>query len=139
VALRHPAVLSKVDSPANNGAHLTVTALVKNASDHPVKGTLKGTLKGGIENIEIAQPVELAAGESKDVVFSPDQFPQLNLSNPRLWWPAQMGTPNLYDLTLSFEVGKEGDGELSDVSRTKFGIREITSEVTESAPDRSKR
>jgi exo-1,4-beta-D-glucosaminidase len=133
VALRHPAVLSQVDSPADNSsaAHLTVTALVKNSSARPVKGTLKGR----IEKIEFAQPVELAAGESKDVVFSPDQYPQLNLSNPRLWWPAQMGTPNLYDLHLSFEVY----GELSDYSRTKFGIREITSEVAEQAPDRLKR
>jgi exo-1,4-beta-D-glucosaminidase len=131
VALRHPAVLSKVDSPANNAAHLTVTALVKNGSDHPVKGTLKGK----IENIEFAQPVELPAGESKDVVFSPEQYTQLNLSNPRLWWPAQMGTPNLYELRLAFEV----DGAVSDSSNTKFGIREITSEVTEQASDRFKR
>jgi exo-1,4-beta-D-glucosaminidase len=131
VALRHPAVLSKVDSPGNNTAHLTVTAQVKNASDHPVKGTLQGR----IENIEFAQPVELAAGESKDVVFSPAQYPQLNLSNPRLWWPAQMGTPNLYDLHLSFEIS----GEVSDASHAKFGIREITSEVAEQAPGRLKR
>jgi len=131
VALRHPAVLSKVDSPGNNAAHLTVAAQVKNGSDHPVKGTLKGR----IENIEFAQPVELAAGESKDVVFSPTQYPQLNLSNPRLWWPAQMGTPNLYDLHLSFEIS----GEVSDASRTRFGIREITSEVAEQAPGRLKR
>jgi len=131
VALRHPAVFSKVDSPENKTAHLTVTALVKNASDHPVKGALKGK----IENIEFAQPVELAAGESKDVVFSPDQYPQLNLSNPRLWWPAQMGTPNLYDLHLSLEV----NSEVSDASHMKFGVREITSEVAEQAPDRLKR
>ena len=131
VALRHPAVLSRVDSPANSAAHLTVTALLKNASERPVKGTLKGQ----IENIEFAKPVELAAGESKDVVFAPDQYPQLNLRNPRLWWPAQMGTPNLYELTLSFDV----DGALSDVSHSKFGIREITSEVSEQAPDRFKR
>src|SRR6266849_2504569 len=133
VALRHPAVLSKVDSPADNvsAARLTVTALVKNASDHAVKGTLKGR----IENIEFAQPVELAAGESKDVIFAPSQYPQLNLNNPRLWWPVQMGAPNLYQLQLSFDV----NGELSDVSRTKFGIREITSEVSEQAPDRFKR
>ncbi len=132
VALRHPAVLSKVDSPAGNAsaARLTVTAQVKNGSDHPVKGMLKGR----IENIEFAQTVELAAGESKDVVFSPDQYPQLTLSNPRLWWPAQMGTPNLYDLHLSFEV----NGEVSDLAGTKFGIREITSEVAEQAPDRFK-
>ncbi len=130
VALRHPAVLSKVDS-ANNKAHLTVTALVKNGSDHPVKGTLKGE----IENIELTQPVELAAGESKDVVFSPEQYPELIVSNPRLWWPAQMGTPNLYELKLSFEL----EGKVSDSSLTKFGIREITSEVAEQAPDRLKR
>jgi exo-1,4-beta-D-glucosaminidase len=135
VALRYPAVLSKVDSPANTAAHLTVTALVKNASDHPVKGTLKGR----IENLEFAQPVELASGESKDVVFSPAQYPQLNLSNPQLWWPAQMGTPNLYDLTLSFDLNDASGAVLSDVSHTKFGIREITSEVSEQAPDRQKR
>ncbi len=131
VALRHPAVMSKVDSAANNTAHLTVTALLKNGSDHPVQGTLKGK----IENVEFSQPVELAAGESKDVTFTPAQYPQLNLSNPRLWWPAQMGTPNLYELHLAFEV----NGEVSDASRTKFGIREITSEVSEIAPDRMKR
>ena len=131
VALRHPAVLSKVDSPANSAAHLTVTAELKNASDHPVAGTLQGKIEG----IEFAQPVELAAGESKDVFFAPDQYPQLNLSNPRLWWPRQMGTPNLYDLTLSFEI----DGEPSDISRTKFGIREVASEVTEEAPHHFKR
>ncbi len=32
VALRYPAVISKVDSPANDKAHLTVTALLKNAA-----------------------------------------------------------------------------------------------------------
>ena len=131
IALRHPAVLSRVDSPANDAAQLTVTARAINASDHP----LKGTLRGRIENIEFAQPVELAAAESRDVVFSPDRYPQLNVRHPRLWWPAQMGTPNLYDLQLSFEV----NGEVSDRSRTKFGIREITSEVSEQAPDRLKR
>jgi len=135
VALRHPAVLSKVDLQAGDTnpseAHLTVTAQVKNSSDHPVRGTLKGRI-ADIENADFAQTVELAAGESKDVVFSPAQYPQLNLRNPRLWWPAQMGAPNLYELKLSFEL----DGALSDISRTKFGIREITSEVVKQAPDR---
>ncbi|MGO9539659.1 MAG: glycoside hydrolase family 2 protein [Terriglobales bacterium] len=134
VALRHPAVLSKVDSPAGDAhdrAHLTVTTLVKNSSDRAIKGTLKGR----IENIEFAQTVELAAGESKDVVFASARYPQLNLDNPRLWWPAQMGTPNLYDLSLSFEV----NGATSDAAQTKFGIREITSEVAEQSPDRFKR
>jgi exo-1,4-beta-D-glucosaminidase len=46
-----------------------------------------------------------------------------------------MGMPNLYDLHLSFEI----DGKVSDASRTQFGIREITSEVSQIAPERFKR
>ncbi len=121
VALRYPAVISKVDSPANDKAHLTVSALLKNGANHPVKGTLKGT----IEKTNFSQEVELAAGESKDVTFTPEQFPQLNVDNPRLWWPAQMGKPELYSLSLEFTT----DGKVSDQSETKFGIREVKSEV----------
>ncbi|MGC2259692.1 MAG: glycosyl hydrolase family 2, partial [Candidatus Sulfotelmatobacter sp.] len=50
---------------------------------------------------------------------------QLVFSNPRLWWPAQMGKPNLYPLTMEFEI----DGAVSDRSHTEFGIREITSDI----------
>ena len=128
VAVRHPAVFAKVDSPENRSAHLTVAATVSNASDRAVKGTLRGR----IEEMEFEQTVELAARESKDVVFAPDRFPQLNLSHPRLWWPAQMGTPNLYGLKLAFEM----DGAVSDIAETKFGVREISSEVVPEAPGR---
>ena len=121
VAVRYPAVVSKVDSPANDQAHLTVTALLKNAANHPVKGTLKGA----IEKTEFSQEVELGPGESKDVTFAPDQFPQLNFDHPRLWWPAQMGKPELYTLRLEFDL----EGKISDRSETRFGIREVKSEV----------
>jgi exo-1,4-beta-D-glucosaminidase len=121
VALRYPAVVSKVDSPDNNNAHLTVTALVKNGTHQSVHGTLKGK----IENIEFSQDVDLAADESKDVTFNPDQWSQLNVENPRLWWPKQMGRPNLYTLNLEFDV----KGQTSDRSETHFGIRQITSEL----------
>jgi len=123
VALRHPAVISRVNSPANDTAQLTVLCQLKNATDQPVKGTLKGR----IGKVDFAQPVELAAGEAKDVAFDPAKFPQLSFSNPRLWWPAQMGTPNLYPLHLEFEA----DGKVSDVSDSHFGIREITSQVVD--------
>ena len=104
VALRYPAVTSTVDSPANDKAHLTVAALLKNAANHPVKGTLKGR----IEKIEFSQDVEVGAGESKDVTFTPEQFSQLNVDHPRLWWPAQMGKPELYNLSLEFSHRRQG-------------------------------
>ena len=121
VALRYPTVVSKLNSPANDSAQLTVTAQVKNGTNHPVKGKLQGA----IENVKFEQDVELAAGEAKDVTFTPSQFTQLVFSSPRLWWPAQMGTPNLYKLTMEFDV----DGSVSDHSSTEFGIREITSNL----------
>jgi exo-1,4-beta-D-glucosaminidase len=121
VAVRYPAVSSKVDSPTNDKAHLTVAAVVKNAANHPVKGTLKGQ----IEKIEFSQDVELGPGEAKDVTFTPEQFSQLNIDHPRLWWPAQMGKPERYDLTLEFTL----EGKVSDQAKTKFGVREVKSEV----------
>ena len=121
VALRYPTVVSKVNSPANDKAQLTVSALVKNGS----KQAVSGTLKGRIEKIEFSQDVELEPGESKDVTFTPDKFSQLNVDNPRLWWPAQMGTPNLYAVSMEFEV----NGKVSDRAETHFGIRQISSEV----------
>ena len=121
VALRYPTVVSKVSSPANDSAQLTVTAQVKNGTNEAVKGKLKGQ----IESITFEQDVELAPNESKDVTFTPDKFSQLVFTNPRLWWPTQMGTPNLYKLAMQFEV----NGATSDESNTEFGIREITSEV----------
>src|SRR5579863_4430220 len=121
VALRYPTVVSKVNAPTNDSAQLTVTAQVKNGTNQPVKGTLKGQ----IENVTFEQDVELGANEAKDVTFTPDKFSQLVFSNPRLWWPAQMGTPNLYKLAMQFEAS----GAVSDQSKSEFGIREITSEV----------
>src|ERR1700704_6202948 len=120
VAVRYPTVVSKLDLPSNDRAQLTVTAQLKNGTTQP----LKGKLKGQIESIEFEQEVELAANEAKDVTFTPDQFSQLIFNSPRLWWPAQMGKPNLYPLTMEFEV----DGKVSDRSENPFGIREITSE-----------
>ena len=124
VALRYPAVVSTVDSPANDKAHLTVSALLKNATHHAVKGTLKGTIET-TNKTTFSQEVELAPGESKDVTFTPEQFSQLNIDNPRLWWPAQMGRPELYSLSLEFTT----EGKVSDQSETRFGIREVKSEV----------
>jgi exo-1,4-beta-D-glucosaminidase len=121
VALRYPTVVSRLNLSANDSAQLTVSAQVKNGSSQPVKGKLKGQ----IENVAFEQDLELAPSETKDVTFTPDQFPQLVFSNPRLWWPTQMGKPSLYPLKMQFEVG----GTVSDHSTTEFGIRQVTSEI----------
>ncbi len=121
VALRQPQVLTKVDQPGLDAAHLTVSAELRN----PTNAAVSGELKGKIENLEFSQKVEIPAGESKTVTFAPEQYPQLNIKNPRLWWPWQLGPQNLYKLELSFDAG----GKVSDSTQFNFGIREITSEL----------
>ena len=121
VAVRYPAVVSKLNLPAANSARLTVTAELKNATAQKVDGKLKGQ----IDNVSFEQDVELAPNETKNVTFTPDKFPQLVFAKPRLWWPAQMGQPNLYSVAIQFEI----DGAISDSAQTHFGIREITSNL----------
>jgi exo-1,4-beta-D-glucosaminidase len=121
VAMDFPQVITKVDMPALDKARLTVSAELRNASGKPVRATLRGT----IENIEFEQPVELAAQESKEIVFTPEDFPQLVVSQPRLWWPSEIGQQNMYDLKLEVKVA----GETSDSDVVHFGVREATSEL----------
>ncbi len=121
VALRSPAVASRVNSPANDRAGLTVSALLKNAT----RNSVTGRLRCRIEKIDIMQDVTLGPSESRDVAFDPESYPALNIAKPRLWWPAQIGPPDLYNLAMEFEV----NGSISDWASTQFGIREVTSEL----------
>src|SRR6202045_628576 len=122
VAVRNPFVASRLDAEYKT-AELTISGEVRNVSNEAVKGVLRAEVEG----IELQQNVELTGGESKSVKFTPEQFAKLKLANPRLGWPYQMGTPHLYTANLSFEIGKQ----VSDAASATFGIREVTSELTD--------
>ncbi|MDP4224670.1 MAG: glycoside hydrolase family 2 TIM barrel-domain containing protein, partial [Bacteroidota bacterium] len=119
VAINNPLVRTRLNLPSTDRAKLTVSAEVTNATDNAVKGVLKGT----IEKISFSQEVTLNPRETKFVTFSPDKYNQLEIANPRLWWPYTVGQPNLYDLNLTFEA----QGKVTDNKKIRFGIREINS------------
>ncbi len=121
VALRNPFVSSTLDSEYKT-ASLRVSAELRNDTNHEVQGVLRAEMDG----VQVSQPVQLLAGETKIARFTPQEFPQLKLEHPRLWWPYQMGEPHLYTAQLSFET----DGKASDSAAFSFGIREVTSELT---------
>jgi exo-1,4-beta-D-glucosaminidase len=123
VAVRYPTVVSKLNSPSNDQAKLTVTVQLKNGLGLIA---VLGKLKGQIGDVAFEQDVVLQPNESKDITFTPDRYPQLVFTNPRLWWPRQMGKPNLYPLTMEFV---QGGSFVSDRTHTEFGIREITSDL----------
>ena len=118
VALRHPQVITKVDMPSLDNAHLAISADVCNAGDKPVKAIIEGKIEG----IHVEQTVELAAHENQHV-----EFPPVTVNQPRLWWPSHVGPQNLYNLDLSATV----DGAVSDLDSIRFGIREATSELND--------
>jgi exo-1,4-beta-D-glucosaminidase len=127
VAVRHAAVETKLDLPATDKAHLTVRAEVQNASNAAVRGTLRGQIAGASASIEFSQNVELKAGERRAIAITPESAASLNVENPRLWWPYQMGEPYLHKLTLEFVPEK---GPASDKQTIAFGIVETASELT---------
>jgi exo-1,4-beta-D-glucosaminidase len=127
VTLRHSFVNAKLDLPDAAQAHLTVRAELQNTTNGPVKGILKGKITGAAKSIEFSQSVELNANEKREIVFSPDTTPSLNIEKPRLWWPFQMGDPYLHNLTLEFQLEKDG---VSDSQSIAFGIVQTDSELT---------
>jgi exo-1,4-beta-D-glucosaminidase len=121
VRLRHPLVTTQLDLPSLDTAHLTVVAEVTNASDRPVAARVSGA----IGDVKFAQQITLAAHALQRVTFRPQEFPQLNLAHPALWWPWEYGTPALQTLTLDVSA----DGTPSDRQAVQFGIRQITSKL----------
>ena len=122
VVVRSPMATSHFLDPSLKTVELTVRAEVNNTTDHSTKGRLEGTVAG----VAISQPVTLDAGETKTVAFAPADFSQLRIRNPHVWWPADVGAHPLETLTLRFVL----DGAVSDEQSIRFGIREVTSELT---------
>lgn len=122
VTVRYPSVETHFADDALSRADLTVVAEVHNATAEPVDGTLSGTIGA----LRFSQPVSLAAWEHKTVTFTPDAFPQLRVRNPRVWWPYPHGPQTLHTLSMSFAA----NGRVSDTATARFGIREVTSEIT---------
>ncbi len=121
VSIRNPYVVTDLDLPSLDQAHLTVSAKVTNKSDKAVDGELTGV----IENIRFSKKVSLAPQESKVVEFTPAEFNQLNIKNPRIWWPHTVGAQELYDLNLSFST----KGGISAKEKVRFGIREVSTYI----------
>lgn len=121
VAIETPAVTTHFADSTLKTAELTVYAELRNGTDKPVHGVLHAYLEG----LTLQQPVDLAPMEAREVSFTPTDFAKLHVQNPRIWWPWQMGTPNLESLRLSFSA----DNKISDDVTTRYGIREITDEL----------
>lgn len=126
VVLEHPFVHSKLPLPDTTSSTQTVSVEVRNVSDQPQLGIVKGAIKGTA--VSFRQPVSLSAHETKTITFE-----NIVIKNPKLWWPLNKGEQHLYTMDLSFERRAKTIHSVS----TRFGVREITSD--RQTPDKSRR
>lgn len=129
VTIDDPQVITDLPLPDTTNADVTVKTELTNYSARPQKVTLTGKL----ENITFSRQITLAPHQKAVCQFSPGEFSQLKLKNPRLWWPNGYGKPDLYKLQLS--VTQE-DNTLSDTKEVSFGVRELSYDLTVDLPGR---
>lgn len=129
VALRHPFVKSTLKDNYKT-AYENISVELHNPTNGSAKCEVVGEIEG--EGITFAKKFNLFRGERLTCDFTPREFSQLIIRNPKLWWPVNKGAHPLY--TLKFKVLV--DGKVSDSLSTRFGIREIT--TSRNTPDKSK-
>ncbi|MGO9089033.1 MAG: glycoside hydrolase family 2 protein, partial [Candidatus Sulfotelmatobacter sp.] len=122
ISVRYPAVMTHFADNSLKQANLTVRAELQNATTQPVDGVLEAAFDG----VQLRQKIQLRPSEKLSAAFTPGQYPQLRIKDPKVWWPTEMGTPDLHRLSVRFLV----NGQISDEASANFGIREVTSELT---------
>ncbi len=122
VKMMHPQIITKVPGiriPGDKQADATleVNAEIENLTDKPQNVTVSYE----VEKQKQTAKVQLAPHEKQVVTL-----PATRVTNPRLWWPNNMGKPELYNMTLT--ATDNTSGTVSDKQNVRFGIREIATE-----------
>lgn len=94
---------------------------------NPTKSPMQAKVSATVDAVAVHKTVQVLPGENV-VVLAATEFPQLNLQHPRLWWPNGYGKPELY--TAHVTVASGADGDVSDTKDVRFGVREISYELS---------
>ncbi|HEV2859977.1 MAG TPA: glycoside hydrolase family 2 TIM barrel-domain containing protein [Pyrinomonadaceae bacterium] len=113
-------VITDLPLPDTSRAAVSLKVPLANSSGRNVAGVVEVSFEG----VRIRRPVVVLAG-GLELSLAPPLFPELNIPNPRLWWPNGYGRPELYHLTVKFTAGG-----VTDVKSLRFGVRELSYELT---------
>jgi hypothetical protein len=114
-------VVTTLPKPDRTEADIEIEAPLTNASSIPVEGDLTASF----DNVQVSKHVKLESGETV-VRLKPEDFAQLKVQHPRLWWPNGYGEPVLHTLKVTFTAG----GKLSAQQQIDFGMRELSYETS---------
>lgn len=117
-----PQVVTTLPKPDNSVADVEIAVPVTNNGQAPVTATVRAVF----DDVVVEKPVTVAPGQTIRALLSPAEFPQLSVKNPRLWWPNGYGDPALHGLAITAAV----DGALSDSKSLRFGMRQVTYDLS---------
>ena len=126
ISLGDTQVITDLPLPDVSYADLSVLTSLKNSTSSE-KSVI---LEGKVGDIAFTKEVDVPAETEMEVCISAADMPQLRMKNPKLWMPNGYGDPNLYELELRCLE----ESEVSDVQKTRFGVRELSYELTVDAP-----
>jgi hypothetical protein len=121
VRIGDPQVVTLLPLPDTTRADVLISVPLENRT----KSSVTGTLVASFDQVRVEQSVTVPPGETT-VKLSPQQFSQLTVSKPRLWWPNGYGKQELYDLKLQFKDDRNG----TDTKALRFGVRQMTYELS---------
>jgi hypothetical protein len=119
--LSDPHVITRLPLPRTDSADVSIIAAVENRTAHPVAATLIARF----DAIRVQKTITVGPGVT-EVTLASQEFPQLHLMAPRLWWPNGYGPANLYRLELQILAGNAA----SDSVALNFGVRELSYELS---------
>ncbi|MBP5505821.1 MAG: glycoside hydrolase family 2 [Bacteroidales bacterium] len=126
----NPFVRSQLSHPNYDEARETISVEVVNNTMGELNFDVEAEIEG--TGIVVTKPVKLLRCEKREVVLTPEEFPQLIIKNPKLWWPINKGPQNLYNLKVRAVIR----GTRVDEASLRFGIREVRAD--RNTPDKSK-
>jgi hypothetical protein len=114
-------VTTHLPLPRTDTADISIVIPVENRRGTAIAGSVVARFDGvSVEKAAVFRP------GMTEVTLDAAEFRQLHLTSPRLWWPNGYGAANLYRLQIEVASG----GSPSDSVSTRFGIRELTYELS---------
>ena len=117
VALKNTFVHTHFNTRTLDEAELAIETEIVNTHNYAIDTEIECTL----ENMKFSKHISINPLSADKFIFTHHDFPQLRIRNPRLWWPYQLGKPELYKLRTILKI----KDIVSDSINITFGIRNI--------------
>ncbi|MGD0627898.1 MAG: LamG-like jellyroll fold domain-containing protein [Terracidiphilus sp.] len=114
-------VITTLPKADRSEADIEIEVPLTNSSNAEIDGQVTASF----DDVSVTKRVKLDPGETI-ARLEPEEFAQLKVQHPRLWWPNGYGKPALHTLKVSVAIGTVKSAE----RQIDFGMRELSYETS---------